>query len=234
MGGSCRQPRRAPPEDGRVLEGLDLRREEVRGRRGRLLHRHGRVPRVADGPLLRGTDPGPHLPAHRQLRRARRERRRRARPARGHGGREGLPRGRGRVGVLLHGLPLRGSEDAFEVARGAGRAGHLRCRHPRDHEVPAFLWLHPGRDRPGPARDAVHRLGRPERAPPRVRGLHQGPEVVRADRRARGEDAADPRGRLRHEVQHHPLLPQPPPGEAEGRPLGLRLHHRGVRRPLHQ
>ena len=51
-------------------------------RRGRLQHRHDRLRRDADRPLVPGPDPGPHLSARRQLRRPRAARGRQHSPAR--------------------------------------------------------------------------------------------------------------------------------------------------------
>ena len=57
-------------EDGTAVSGRLFGSAEIRGRRGRVQHRHGRLHRGADRPVVPRPDPGADLSAGRQLRRA--------------------------------------------------------------------------------------------------------------------------------------------------------------------
>ena len=192
-------------EDGSVHEGRSFGAKRSARRRGGVQHRHDRLPGKPHRSLLPRPDPGVHLPAHRQLRRARRRHRRRpAGPLRVGGD----PRGRPGHRRLLRRLqPLELRPQPGRLAHRAPRAGPLRHRHPRPDPAPARAGHHAG---PARLRRRRSRLRRPRPAEPGGRGQHPGGPHVRAGPLPRGA------GGLRRQGQHPPL----PAGPRHHRPAG--------------
>lgn len=143
-------------------------------RRGRLQHRHGRVPRGAHGPVVPRADPRADVPAGGQLRRAQR-RRGRVRPAQAFRIVRD-PHQRADRGVVRQRLlALERRPVAGRLARVQGRPGHPHGRHAHAHQAPARGRLHAWQARGGRRRPARVRLRRPQRDQPRRRGTRARP-----------------------------------------------------------